>query len=115
MTALDPGRTRRALGLTCERLTDGRYQVEGGAEPHIVERTANGSSCDCPDQRFNGEEAGRIADPTLVERFEKMICKMALEGPEQLHDIMSIQRTAPGQSIEALRQDLLAISKKKVD
>ena len=52
--ALDPGRTRRALGLTCERLADGRYQVAGGSEPHIVERTANGSSCDCADSRFNG-------------------------------------------------------------
>ncbi len=54
MTVLDPVRTRRALGLTCEPLDGGRYRVVGGAEPHIVERTANGSSCDCPDQRFNG-------------------------------------------------------------
>ena len=32
MSALDPGRTSRALSLTVEPLTDSRYHVTGGAD-----------------------------------------------------------------------------------
>ena len=54
MTALDPARTRRALSLTVEALTDGRYRVGGGAGEHVVQHGDGGWTCSCPDSRFNG-------------------------------------------------------------
>ena len=53
MTALDVGRTRRALGLQVEQLTNSEYLVSGGSEPHTVERDGSGWRCDCADARFN--------------------------------------------------------------
>ena len=78
---LDPARTRRALSLTVEPLPDGAYQVEGGAEPHIVERDLNGWICDCADQRFNrGVCKHRLAvhisqrlDPRVVDALRSVV------------------------------------------
>ena len=53
MTAVDPGRVRRSLTLTCEPLADGRYLVVGGVGEHVVQRDARGWRCDCLDARFN--------------------------------------------------------------
>jgi len=46
---VDPGRTRRALGLTVEELDDDAYLVSGGAQPHVV----RGRECDCTDSVYH--------------------------------------------------------------
>jgi len=48
---VDPGRTRRALGLTVEELEDGGYLVTGGSAPHVV----RGRRCDCTDSVYHPE------------------------------------------------------------
>ena len=53
MTALDPGRTRKALRLNVEPLTDGEYVVSGGREPHTVTTSEVPWSCDCADARYH--------------------------------------------------------------
>ena len=51
--SIDPDRILRALALSVEWLTDGRYLVTGGASPHIVKRTSSGWTCDCLDSVYN--------------------------------------------------------------
>ena len=49
---LDVGRTRRALRLHVERLTDSEYLITGGAESHTVDTTEVPWSCDCLDSFY---------------------------------------------------------------
>ena len=54
MTAslLDPGRTRKALRLNVEPLTDDAYVVTGGREPHTVTTAEVPWACDCRDATY---------------------------------------------------------------
>ena len=46
--AVDRVRLARAVHLTVHRVGPGRYRVEGGREPHLVEHTV----CNCVDDRM---------------------------------------------------------------
>ena len=53
MTALDPGRIRRALSLDVTELADSEYVTTGGREPHTVDTSKVPWSCDCADARYH--------------------------------------------------------------
>jgi len=50
---VDPGRLRRALGLTVESCTPGTWRVRGGAGEHVVSRERTGWVCACADAAFH--------------------------------------------------------------
>ena len=47
-------RLAHAVWLDVRGMVPGRYQVTGGAEPHIVQKELDGWSCDCDDSVFGG-------------------------------------------------------------
>ena len=72
--SVDPARTGRALALRVERVSVGRYHVDGGAQAHIVRRGASGWSCDCADSKFNpGPCKHRLARYLYVRLDQRVV------------------------------------------
>jgi hypothetical protein len=75
---VDLGRLARAVHLDAERLTDGRWLVSGGAQPHIVDLDAG--SCDCADSAVRGGPCKHLqrvrlalGDAAALERLRALV------------------------------------------
>ena len=58
-------RLARAIHLDVERLSDHRYRVTGGAEPHIVD-LLRARECDCEDATFQRTFACQHLTATML-------------------------------------------------
>ena len=78
--AIDPGRLHRAIWLDTERMGPGRYKVEGGRDPHLVDLAAGG--CDCADAAYREAVCKHELAAQLREGDPMVIRALRLIVPE---------------------------------
>lgn len=74
---IEGARLERSLGLSAERVENGRYLVEGGREPHWVDlHTANHPRCDCADHLWRDALCKHILAALLHEGNGQVIAEV---------------------------------------
>jgi uncharacterized Zn finger protein len=76
---IDRMRLERSLGLRARAMGNGRYRVEGGAEPHWVDlHTANQPRCDCGDHLWRERVCKHILAAMLREGDERVLRELGV-------------------------------------
>lgn len=85
MTALDPGRTRRALLVNVEALHDDEYRVTGGREPHTVTTSGVPWTCDCRGAAYRHDvRCKHVLITYLAQRLHPSV-RVALQHGTETH------------------------------
>jgi SWIM zinc finger len=85
---IDLHRLERSLGLRANRIGPGRFQVEGGVQPHWVDLyTRDLPRCDCADHLWREQICKHILAALLREGHERVVIA--------LHDLISELRGRP--------------------
>jgi hypothetical protein len=90
---VDLPRLERSLGLTGQRIGNGRYRVSGGDQVHWVDLyTASYPRCDCGDHLWRERVCKHILAALLREGNERVVAALS-------HLVSGLRATAPAQGL----------------